>query len=338
MSRRLFEPEVGSLAGKIEAGLKNQLPPPAKRYDLEESRRLWGEFCRDAVAMPGLKEDKVRPAPRVGVFFQPSQQEENFNRVSDSLAAQSCKNITVTLVQTPEAALPEQLQPKCEKLGWKVSQVSAFGHEDALAGNDYLVVLTSGCVPKASAIETLVSAMEFSGADALSCCAEIHPEGNQQAGWTYEPLGACLEGGLFVNLFGSGCVIIKRSVLQKAAELPNLLAPQELWKCLARLAVAKRSIDVVPELLASGWSREFEAAVTSLDYARHMEIIESYTPDSPRWLRYLLVNAVAAERRIGALEHELSLREKMNPGRIAYKIKRETKRLVKQCKGLLRRE
>ena len=87
------------------------------------------------------------------------------------------------------------------------------------------------------------------------------------------------------------------------------------------------------------------------DYAGQMQILDAYGAELPVWLRYFFLNGVANERRLLALEGQWMaaaekpliglehLLQNISPNgsqkhSVAFKIKRETRRILRQCRNL----
>jgi hypothetical protein len=166
-----------------------------------------------------------------------------------------------------------------------------------------------------------------------------------------------LEGGIFRNFFGIGCFAIRKEhTPDTLAELRRLLQPQGAWSCLARLSVAGNQHEVVPETLADLESAFAPFSTMDLDYAGQMEVLNGYQANLPLWVNYLFLHGVSTERRLLALDGGLSRSAGNSSGSaaespapapepeiqrsVAFKIKREARRFLRQCRNfpqLLRR-
>jgi hypothetical protein len=205
--------------------------------------------------------------------------------------------------------------------------------------------LGPGCLPEPPLLEKLVHSMAVSGADVLTCCATMTGKGKGAPAFAYQPLGRCLESGIFVNLYGAGCLLLKAKLVPQAlGELRRLLDPQRVWGALAELGLKGRDCDVVPEFRVRLPARIYPLTVVNMDYDTRTEMLRLHNSRADFWLAGLLDHIMGAERRTMLLEQELEERRRqikaMNrwaPGVIVYKVQRETKRLVKQCRGLFGR-
>jgi hypothetical protein len=363
---RLFEPTTAALAAKIRAGLNDELPPPAKRYDLKTSARMWRDFCEQAV--PGANRLAARPArtggPTFQVFVAAGSSTDSLVRTLEALNAQTHRKFSVAVVsaatnlgsQTPGAAL----QAACAKFGCQWIDENFEGSDPRrldIPVSDYSVFVTSGCYPRPTMLAVLAGGFEASIIAGLSSYVEVTNEPNSHAGVVYEPLGGFLEGGVFRNFFGIGCFAIRKEhTPDTLAELRRLLQPQGAWSCLARLSVAGNQHEVVPETLADLESAFAPFSTMDLDYAGQMEVLNGYQANLPLWVNYLFLHGVSTERRLLALDGGLSRSAGNSSGSaaespapapepeiqrsVAFKIKREARRFLRQCRNfpqLLRR-
>jgi glycosyltransferase involved in cell wall biosynthesis len=336
---RLFKPVPEALAAKIQAGLKNQLPPPAKRYDLERTNRLWGEFCQELV--PTLRQPVAlasgNTAPSIRIFLAGGAQEQSLTRALQSVEAQTLKGYSLTVILAPGSGhrpLSQELQQQCQQRGWEVKEALSASS----MCSDFCLFISAGCFPKPEMLERLVQSLSVSGLEALTCCAETVSHDGEQPAFVYEPLGACLEGGIFSNLFGAGCVL-----LRTGADVPTWPSPGRLlqsagiWAFLAEISVAGRDWDVLPEILLRLEGDKAGLLGTALDYGSYIDLLESYCRNSPMWLRYLLLNAVASARgNTGPSWQRHTQAHESEPKPILFKIKRETRRILNQCRSLYR--
>lgn len=336
-SERLFEPEPAALAARLKAGLLNQLPPPAKRYDLNRARQLWTDFAENAVrtSHTSAHYNPKSTSPSVHVFIAAGSAEPAKERALVSLERQTFRNHHVTVV--PDNPGPEQDPPSpalieyCRDHGWNVwenaSKWAALAPDPTPAGKEYAMFWTRSCYAEPELLARLIEIMERSGLAALTCCAKVGNANSGLPSFVYEPLGPCLEGGTFSNIFGAGCLLLKLDAAKGLLPLERLVRPEGIWSYLAEISIADQAWDVCPDLLMELDGNDLSVSPAGLDYAKQMEVLESYYRHSPMWLRYLLLNAVAAERSL------LIAR----PKSVFFKLEREIARILKQCRSLMRR-
>ncbi len=321
-SDRLFEPEPAALAGKIEAGLANRLPEPSKRYDLEGARRFWQKFCQET---PRSSSVPVRGSAAacelpVRVFLASSSDVARLQNALKSLEAQTFKSFSVTLItsERTNAGLPREIQAYCRARSWNIQK--SFSLEE----QGYALFITNGSVPKPELLERLILSLGRANLEAVTCCGEMVKEGADLC-FSYEPLGACVEGGLFGNVFGTGALLLRTGGEVGLWPAPErLLSPAGMWAFLAEISQNGRKWDVLPDKLVTLKGGVLQDA--DLDYGEAVELIESYCRTSPIWLRYLMLHTIALER---------SRVQQAQRASISLKLKRETRRILKPCQSLI---
>lgn len=332
-TERLFEPTVEALAAKLQAGLRNQLPAPIKRYDLQRARKMWQSFCEN-LATPSISEKKNSACHRpVQVFVSGDASPAVLERTLCSLENQTKQNFSATVLSSSN--VPAALEEKCRTHSWAVHRAgsaSSAGEARLINAEGGLKVLVGpGCELAPRFLETIASCMSHSGLQALTCCAKVDSGGNGHHGFDYEPLGACLECGFHTNLFGAGCLVLSNN--NQASNIKDLLAPEQMWAFLAGLSVAGQDWDICPEPLLNIDPAHFQVSPLALDYAKHLPLLETYCQQAPIWWRYLLLHTVSNERKTLAGEQTPQGDKKHS---VAFKLRRETRRLLKQCQSLYR--
>jgi hypothetical protein len=98
--------------------------------------------------------------------------------------------------------------------------------------------------------------------------------------------------------------------------------------------------DVVPATLGAWKNPGHVFCFKELDYGRFLPVIDSYTAGQPTWLRYLLVNEMAREVNLLRTEEALEHRgeEKKVKMSVGFKVRRETKRIIRQCQSLFKND
>jgi hypothetical protein len=266
----------------------------------------------------------------------------------ESLRTQPLKPISVSVVCPHEgkngAALSGEVRQICEREGWEIltnpSNVSSIEARGELNGSapQHAIFLLGASFTNPNAIQKLSHALACSNLDALSCWAQITDEQRPLHSFIYEPLGSFLEGGMFSNLFGTGCVILKLDP-QRPDPLPieRLLRPEGLWSYLAEVAVRGEQLDVLPEVLISLPRSEAVLSCSDLNYKSQMEVLRGYGKNFSTWFHHFLVDTVTTQGpRLRAEQYHFHMANEMRalntwaPKRILYKIKREARRLLNQ--------
>jgi hypothetical protein len=259
------------------------------------------------------------------------------------MEAQKYQNFALTVVPVPGDSLQPAVSPEltafCRKRGWEVL--------DATAGNwapqsPYALLVLAGCSPAPQALGQLIEAMEFNPKlDALTCFLDVSSDYNGRIAFSYEPLGPFLEGALFHNYFGSGCVMLRTARLpQSLPPLPRLVSPEGIWGFLAQLAFTGKNCDVVPATLGAWKNPGHVFCFKDLDYGRFLPVIETYTAGQSPWLRYLFLYEMAKEAKVLRAEEERMAPDDGKPKpklTVGKKIRRETKRIIRQAQGLFSR-
>jgi hypothetical protein len=204
----------------------------------------------------------------------------------------------------------------------------------------------------------MVAAIHFQSLDALTCCAEVSTGGDAATPLhSHEALGACLEAGVYANMFGLGCVVVRASVApETGAGICHVLSRQGLWAFVADLVLSGKRCDAHPELLVRVKAALATMTFGSPNYAVHAEVLQRYARDRPEWIGRLLTNAVGSEINVVKVSAELrrvtadfrkviaELQEakkrlkaaEATPSihRIISKVGRETARVFRQIQGL----
>ncbi len=359
---RLFNPEPVAFAEKIEAGLLNRLPPPVKRYDSERSAQLWTEFSRKTVA--DFPQGKTPTgAPRVQVIVGVDAAESDLEPILRAVQQQTLKDQPVTVLhqKTAHASAGAFAEAK-KKFGaptWNFIELDDPSAPVPVAeGADLIAFVGPCCVPKPQWLERMVTAIHFQGLDALTCCTEVATDVDFTPPLSvHEALGACLEAGVYANMFGLGCVVMKAGVAPTTpGGFSQLFSREGLWAFLADLVLSGKRCDAHPEVLAHVTSTDFAMTFGRPNYAAHAEVLRHFARDCPAWIGRLLNNAVGSEITVGAITAEYRraaadiqrllaevqmARKRQKEAeatpsirRIASKLNREASRLFKQIKNL----
>ena len=166
----------------------------------------------------------------------------------------------------------------------------ARNHAVSLAHGKYIVFADADNILKPNIIKTFAYAMEYSGYDALSCFCDVF-EGDVKpeiCNKTLAYLGACLEIGLFSNVFGDTNFIIKREVFEETNGFEPKRVIFEDWTKLVSLALMGYKVDVIPQALF--WYRESSAGNNSFgsDYNKQRMIFDTFCKELPPYLYHLI--------------------------------------------------
>lgn len=334
---RLFDPTADALAAMLRAGLANRLPPLAKRYGSERSRELWRALSVQTIpalrrAAPARAEFPARP---VHVLVVAGAAHADLDASLASLAAQDWRGFSATIAWADEGGAGADAARCCAERGWKMIAGDAAAIP-AGGADELLVVLRAGALLEAGAVRRLERCMEHSGADALACRGRVSGCAASPDLQPFEPLGACCEGGIFFNAFGEGVFIVRAGLVAlDAARLRSLRNREGLWSCLAGLAAEGAKVDVVPEVLVTFEAKTSARGWEDLDYTAHMAVLDAMGGKLPNWLRYTLLNAVAAERANRAMQLEVCHLRNKSRRTLAAKVSREAGRVWSKMRRFL---
>jgi glycosyltransferase involved in cell wall biosynthesis len=121
------------------------------------------------------------------------------------------------------------------------------------AHGEFIIFMDSDNLATKTMIRDFVRGMLVSGSDCLTCSmiqftgeGPNPPESNVTGCWM--PLGACIEAGLYSNVFGDANFCVKKSVFEALGGFCGARGEvADDWEFLARLVLADFSLDVVPK-------------------------------------------------------------------------------------------
>jgi hypothetical protein len=228
----------------------------------------------------------------------------------------------------------------------ELSIASELGQPDASRPKaPYTLLLSRGSFLHPPALEKLLAAATAANLDILGCAADIILPTSKTNTHLFEPLGGCIEAGVFANVFGCGCVLVRSDLLpQKPSELWQCLDQTMIWPFLAEHVAAGRQCDALPERLFTLRASEHTFAQGDKNYQAHFEVLQACSHNLPDWVNRVLVASVASDQnvarlygRIAQLEGERQVVNQYNVGTVLFKVNRERRRIKNQIKGLARR-
>ena len=123
------------------------------------------------------------------------------------------------------------------------------------ASGDLLLFFDADNMPKSdSFIHALVSALEHSGADCLTCPFDIVADDKvrvteEDVIATYRPFGPCVEAGFFENVLGDATMIMSRAVFKALGGFPTGRASWEDHEFLLGLCFKGFKLETFPEAI-----------------------------------------------------------------------------------------
>jgi len=336
----LFEGGQSGLVYKLREFLSKGLSPVISGYDREKAQEQWSEILLQKEASNHTK--KYSPE-NVTICIPYFNYPYYLPQLLESLENQSVQGFKVIVINdgsTQEDAnnrfkqLRELYDGKRylfidrENMGISYTRNEAA----ALADTDLLIFMDSDNLAIPEMVEKMVSGMNASNADCLTCYAQFFEERTDIVRAIYPPVGPCLSAGLYYNIYGDANFIVKKDSFEKAGGFSvNRLASFEDWEFLARFSLSGMKQDVIPEILfryritASGFSRN------TGQYGNFNRIITTYREFMPLWAGQLIYNTYTNQRP------DLLLTENENSVKFKYsKIKRLLKKIfrVHQMYGL----
>jgi GT2 family glycosyltransferase len=182
----------------------------------------------------------------------------------------------------------KSLEAEFNRKGWKIvrqanlypgaARNTAVRH----ATGKYVLFMDDDNVAKPNEVETLVTAMQSSGADIVTCFLDVfqtpRPPRGPNAGtfrWTF--LGGCAVLGATQNSFGDTNCLVKRDVFNALGGFTEDFGVGfEDWEFLANAVLKGYHLTVVPEALV--WYRQTGCGVNSTTalHRNHMRAFRPY--------------------------------------------------------------
>lgn len=295
-AQQLFEPTVSgfvaALEGVLAAGSFVASPP---LYVWENVEAAWKAQAQ-AIPTPEspvsvLSSDAV---PLVSICVAHFNHGRFLARALASLTAQEYTQFEVLVVDdgSSESSSLEAFASCRERFDARFRFFEKENEGPCLARNfcaqqargDYLVFFDADNEALPHMLSSMVTAMSWSGADALSSHFWTFGENEDPLGkpmnrWT--PLGAHLAMGLLENVFGDVNFIVRRGVFDSLGGFANTRHGCEDWEFLARLSLEGYTLDVIPDPLF--WYRYTTGGMRSTMslYHSHQLVFSTYKKHLP---------------------------------------------------------
>jgi glycosyltransferase involved in cell wall biosynthesis len=313
---QFFDPFERSLADTLGRCLSSGPRPPTALcpYDWNHHNRQWLGFHervrRTAEPQPGALAISSKPSPHVDICIPFFNHGAYLPQLLDALAKQTVPSYSVTVVDdgstdAESQSVVAELSRKYVDKSWQFETstvnkgVSAARNAAASKGHaEYLLFLDADNVPVPHMVERLLSAIENSGDDCLTCYFRAFEDAHAPFEWTtgeggknvirqvvptkydFLPLGPCLTLGLFDNFFGDASFIVRRSVFEALGgfgEDPKYrYSIHEDYEFLLRLVLAGRTLDVVPEVLFFYRLTDSGLTRTTNEYRNRLRVLRAY--------------------------------------------------------------
>ncbi len=165
------------------------------------------------------------------------------------------------------------------------------------ASGEYIVFMDSDNIANPDMIESMVSAMEWSGMDCLTCHNEVFvgkgmPNSTSTNKEVFSPVGPAVDVGIFENCYGDANFIIKKSVFDKIGGFTTDRLSYEDWQLLVKLALGGYKQDVIPKVLYMYRVTNDSMVHTANMYKSHKRILDTYNGALPVQLRGLFTEYI----------------------------------------------
>lgn len=293
-AEQLFDPTPAGLASKLESIMaEGSFRAGNSLYCQEKTEILWQELASEKTVQA---DTPVEESPLISVCVSHYNHGKYLSCALDALAAQDCSYFEVLVTDdgsTDEAS--REVFAACRERGDSRFRFYEKANEGpcltrnfcaAQAKGDYLVFVDADNIALPHMLSTMVSAMKWSGAHALSCHFWTFPEMEERPKnilnrWT--PLGADLATGITENVFGDVNFIVRRDVFATLGGFAATRHGCEDWEFLARLALAGYIMDVIP--LPLFWYRYTDGGMRSTMsfYHSHQLVFSAYKKYLPHF-------------------------------------------------------
>ena len=318
---RLFEPNPVSLTEKIKECIFGEIKPLKKRYSPELARKLWQEFHTSYFNKAQLdlevsekEKDNLKILNKeslVSVCIPYFNHGEYLPRSLHSLEQQTYSNFEVVVVNdgsTEEFSNDtfEQMNTLYSNRNWLFLEQENGGVGKARnsaakqASGNYLIFMNTDNLAEPNTIEKMVKSISFSGVNCLTCYwrsfkneSDIYAKTSH---FVHVPIGACLEGGIYENVFGGANFIIDKEVfLALGGFNENGSEATADWEFLASLVLAGYSLDVIPNYLFLNRYTENSLFHSTNYFKQYSQAIAPYLNTMPLWQQRFIINAIAEE-------------------------------------------
>lgn len=264
------------IAKKIQTALSDGIVVGRSAFDFRKNDDIWKRWhlsvLNEIAVRPKPSAEKSRPL--VSVCLVHFNRPEMLRRAIDSLIAQTYPDVEVVLVddgsdQPAAIEMLEHLKTEFAQRNWQViiqeNQYlgAARNTAAARATGEYILFMDDDNIAKPNEIECFIDAALASGADVLTCFADVFSsdeataDGPSDVSHRTLPVGACIPYGLFRNGFGDANALFRKSVFDAIGGFTeDYGVPQEDHELFAKVVLAGYSLQVVPEALF--WYRHTE--------------------------------------------------------------------------------
>lgn len=297
----LFAPNPIGLSKTLGLILDEGIAPARSSYDAAEAGRQWAAVAQET---PPTIRHRAIGARDVTVCIAHYNHGRHLPELLASLESQTASDFKAVIVDdgstdAQSLAVFEQAQKRrATDSNWKLLRKENGGIGEARnfavqhAETPYVIFLDADNIAAPRMVEVMVEAMARSSADCLTCWMEgfvTAPDGSREAVYKYFPAGGCVEAGALVNIFGdANCIVSVGAFREIGGFSTNRQASFEDWELFARLCLAGKKLDVIPEVLQYYRHAESSFSRTTSAYLNYRRVIGAYTAHAPGWVAPLL--------------------------------------------------
>jgi len=310
----LFSPTPQDLARKLEECINFGVSSTNSfAYSPQKAKSLWQKFFEMIDNSSGIGNiyhfpDSVNQNPKVSVCVPHYNYGKYLPDLLLSLERQTYNNFEVIVVDdgsTDEASLEvfSKMEEQYKEKNWKFIRKTngGIGNTRNFAASkstgEYIVFMDADNAAEPDMIQKMVKGITISNCDCLTCYFRAVDESlsifSRVYAYAYCPVGACVEAGVYENVFGDANFIIKKdSFFSIGGFKEDRDTSWEDWEFLARLTIAGYKLDVIPDFLflyrytPKGFSR-----VTS-HYKNHNRVLRAYFENMSFWNRRLILSSI----------------------------------------------
>ncbi len=308
----LFAPRPAALADRLERVLREGVAIPGPAVDERESRRSWLDWHDSLPRHEQVRSVKAFPSvrPLVSVCLSHHNRPHYLAQALNSLRAQDYSRFDVIVVDdgsTDPVALAflTSLESEFRDRGWQIIRQAnlypgaARNNAARAARGEYLLFMDDDNLLKPDAISRFVEVAETTGADILTCFADVFhgpeaPRPRQKPDYRCLHLGDSLSVGTFYNCLGDTNAIVRRDTFFALGGFTEEFGHNHEDKELFTRAVLRGNrLEVIPEALY--WYREDPKGInlSSDPYLNNMHGLRPYREVLPPSMEHLLNFALA---------------------------------------------
>jgi len=297
--RALFRPNAVELGKRLGARHQFEYRNLFHKYAAEPARERWLALHENYQPANKCAAQTSQPPICVCIpFYNHGQYLERLIRSFQEQAYPSFKVIVIDDGSTGESAIEfERVARACSDSrfrfvsGTNQGPRAARNRAAAMSDAEYLIFFDADNQPKDGAFITrLAAAIKTSGADCITVPYDLVDQGCMEPAereilCTYRPMGGCVEGGFFENVFGDTTMIVRRSVFDALGGFSRERDSWEDHEFLLKLCLKEYSLEVYPQslfyyrtshngrYLSSNHYRNFENLMTQMAQAPHAVLL-----------------------------------------------------------------